>query len=144
MILVVYVLDPIIQFAGVSPSYGSGLCTHQMTVKEEGNVMASAMIERIGDSSKEVSVMCSTNAGSARSPQDYQERDKKRVTFAPGQTTAFCNVTIMDDNVFEPQERFQLKLDKPRMLAVTNSSADTLCVYIEEDEGDRKLCNFLV
>ena len=100
--------------------------------------MASALIERIGDNSKEVSVMCTTHTGSARNARDYQERDKKWVTFAPGQKTAFCNVTIIDDDEFEPRERFMLKLDKPRILAVTNSSADTLCVYIEEDIEDRK------
>ena len=108
-------------------------------MKEGENSVASAVIERIGDSSKQVTVMCTANAESARRSQDYQERDKKRVTFEPGQTTAFCNVTIVNDDEFEPRERFQLKLAKPRMLAVTNSSADTLCVYIEEDEEDRKL-----
>lgn len=112
-----------------------------MTVIEGG--VASAMIERIGDSSREVSVMCTTIAGSASSSQDYQERDKRRVTFAPGQRFAFCNVTILDDNQFEPQESFQLKLSRPRLLAVTNSSASIVCVYID-DNSDSKLLNLFV
>lgn len=142
--MILCISDPVIQFTGASPSVGRSSCTHQMTVKEGENVVASAMIERVGDNSREVSVMCTTHPVSARSSQDYQVRDKKRVTFAPGQTIAFCNVTILNDYEYEPQESFQLKLDRPRMLAVTNSSANTLCVFIEEDENDRKLLNLTV
>lgn len=140
----VYILVPVIQFAGVSQSVSSSSCTHETTVTEGEDEMVSVMVERIGDSSKEVSVMCTAHEVSASSSQDYQERVKKRVTFAPGQTKAYCNVTILDDDEFEPRESFKLKLDRPRILAVTNSSADTLCVYIEEDEKDRKLCKFSV
>ena len=127
-----------IQFAdNISSSVDNTLCSHQITVEEGVNPVVSVMLKRIGDSSKEVSVMCTTDPASARAPQDYEKRDKKRVTFAPGQTTAFCNVTIVDNDVFEPQESFHLKLHKARMLAKTNLSANTLCVYIE-DKADRK------
>ena len=134
------VTDPVIQFAdNISPSVNSTKCTHQITVEEGTNPVASVVLKRIGDSSKEVSVMCTTDSGSARAPQDYEKRDKKRVTFAPGQTTAFCNITIVDDDAYELEELFYLKLHKARMLAETNPLADTLCVYID-DKKDRKLC----
>ena len=113
-------------------------------MKEGENAVVSAVVERIGDSSKQVTVMCTASPESAHRSQDYLERDKKRITFQPKQTTAFCNVTIVNDDEFEGRERFRLKLDQPRMLAFTNSSADTLCVYIEEDEEDRKLGDCLV
>ena len=133
------VTDPVIQFAdNISPSVNSTECTHQITVKEGINPVASVVLKRIGDSSKEVSVMCTTYSGSARAPQDYKKRDKK-VTFAPGQTTAFCNITIVDDDAYELEELFYLKLHKARMLAKTNPLANTLCVYID-DKADRKLC----
>lgn len=144
VIIKMFPLDPVIQFKetnGVLPSHGRGSCTHQLTVKEGDNSVVSAVIERIGDSSKQVTVICTANEveNSARRSQDFLERHKKRVTFEPGQTTAFCNVTIVNDDEFEAQEVFKLNLDKPRILARTNLSADTLCVYIEEDEEDRKL-----
>lgn len=113
-------------------------CSHKMTVKEGKNHTASVMIERIGDSSREVSVMCTVTARTARSLEDYVDSNKHWVTFAPGQKTAFCNITILDNDDFEEEEYFLLSLDRPRMLAITNSSARTLCVIIEEDD-DRKL-----
>ena len=137
-------VDPVIQFTNVSLALDkTSPCTHNITVKEGENFVVSAMIERIGDSSKEVSVMCTTEPGTARSSQDYQERDKKWVTFAPGQKIAFCNVTILDDDEYEPQEHFELKLSRPRMLAMINPSASTICVYIE-DTNDRKLLQVFV
>jgi len=121
----------------VSPSLDNTSCTHQIRVNESDGVV-NVMIERTGDSSKEVSVMCKANMHTASNSQDFREANKRRVTFAQNQTIAFCNITIVDDDVYEPREYFHLKLDKPRMLAITNSSASTLCVFIEEDERDSK------
>lgn len=101
------------------------------------------MIERTGDSSKEVSVMCNADVRTASNSQDFWEGNKRRVTFAPGQTIAFYNVTILDDDMHEQKEYFLLRLNKPRMLAVKNSSASTLCVEIEKDERDSKLSQLL-
>lgn len=149
LLLAVYCVDPVIQFTGMSPSVdGTSPCTHETTVKEGENFVVSAMIERIGDSSKEVSVMCMTvtndKPNEAKSSQDYQERDKKWVTFAPGQKIAFCNVTILDDDEYEKKEYFQLKLDRPRILGKINESANTVCVYIVEDPSDSKLLEAFV
>lgn len=139
-----YCVDPVIQFTGMSPSVDeTSSCTHKTTVKEGENFVVSTMIERIGDSSKEVSVMCMTKPDTAVSSQDYQERDKKWVTFAPGQKIAFCNVTILDDDEYETKEYFYLKLDRPRILGKINESANTVCVYIV-DSGDSKLLEAFV
>ena len=111
-----------------------------MNITEGKDRVVSVMIERAGDTSREVSVMCTTQERSAQASHDYQERDKKRVTFAPGQAKAYCNVTILDDDKFEPREYFQLELqlDSPRTLARIDLSANILCVYID-DKNDRKL-----
>lgn len=142
--LCIYCVDPVIQFTNVSLTVDkTSPCTHQVTAKEGENFVVSAKIERIGDSTKEVSVMCTTEPGTARSSQDYRERDKKWVTFVARQKYSFCNVTILDDDEYEPREHFQLKLSRPRMLAVVNSSASSVCVYIE-DTNDRKLLQAFV
>lgn len=56
-----------------------------------------------------------------------------RLSFAPGQAHVDVPVPILEDNVIEPQEQFQLELYRPSK-AITSSSL--LPVYINEDDTE--------
>jgi len=94
-------------------------------------------LKRTGDTSEQVSVKCETIDGSAKASQDFIARHN-RVTFEPGQTTAFCNVTIVDNDEFEVQESFHLRLHHPLQRALINQTSDRFCILINEDTRDSK------
>jgi len=141
-IITVIFLDPVVGFVGAR-ALRTGLsssCQHGIKVTE-GDKTISVELERTGDTSEQVSVKCETVALTAKASEDYKERHK-RVTFEPGQTKAFCNVTIVDNNEFEEQEYFQLQLTHPLQRALVNKTSSAFCVMIDEDINDSELVKF--
>ncbi|GFR80624.1 extracellular matrix protein FRAS1-like [Elysia marginata] len=83
---------------------------------EETNGTLNASIRRQGDVTLEASVVCYTRQQSAHVMMDFQERplsNISRVVFAPGEESKPCVVDIVDDELYEPQESFYLKLISP-------------------------------
>ena len=117
-----------------------GSCQYHSIEVTEGDKTISVKLERTGDTSEQVSVKCETVDDSAKASLDYIERHN-RVTFEPGQTSAFCNVTIVDNDEFEAQESFHLRLRNPLQRALINHTSDIFCILINEDTKDSKLIN---
>ena len=132
-------LDPIIGFVNVRPLMNSHhSCQRRGIEVIEGDKTISVKLERTGDTSEQVSVKCETVNKTAKPSQDYKER-YNRVTFEAGQTTTFCNVTIVDDDEFEEQEFFQLQLNHPLHRVLINQTSKIFCILINEDSRDSKL-----
>ena len=81
-------------------------------------------IKRVGDITKEFAVICSTTSGTAggtgpiplESFYDFISRPEGHqsvVRFAPGEAETFCEITIIDDSLYEPEERFTVELSQP-------------------------------
>ncbi|GFO33130.1 extracellular matrix protein fras1-like [Plakobranchus ocellatus] len=82
----------------------------------ETNGTLSATILRQGDITLEASVVCYTRQGSAQVMLDFEERplfNVSRIMFAPGEDSKPCVVNIVDDEEFEADEEFLLRLISP-------------------------------
>uniref|UniRef100_A0A7M5XNC0 Calx-beta domain-containing protein n=1 Tax=Clytia hemisphaerica TaxID=252671 RepID=A0A7M5XNC0_9CNID len=72
-------------------------------------------IQREGDLSQEVSVLCYTRQSSARVVDDFDERPKSytsMIKFKRFEKTKYCKVKLVDDNVYEKDEIFYIWLDR--------------------------------
>ncbi|KAJ8404524.1 hypothetical protein AAFF_G00337910 [Aldrovandia affinis] len=87
-------------------------------VKESAGILF-APIERKGDTSAMVSVLCYTvpksalGSSSLESGSDFLTREvssESRVTFRPGASISTCDVRLIDDSEYEPSEEFELVL----------------------------------
>ncbi|KAL3876627.1 hypothetical protein ACJMK2_034445 [Sinanodonta woodiana] len=103
-------------------TFGPGQ-THQMQfVKEsytvdERNQSISVPVMRMGDLSFESSVICYTRQETAQVMMDYDERflsEASRIFFKPGVKIENCTVTIINDGIYEPEEKFRLELAQPQ------------------------------
>eukprot|EP00118_Oscarella_pearsei_P004303 m.18164 g.18164 ORF g.18164 m.18164 type:complete len:3072 (+) comp27610_c0_seq1:382-9597(+) len=86
-----------------------------VTVNEEDGTI-SVTIVRTGDLSKTATVRCFTRQSSAQVMMDYAERpnsDSSIVTFKPGEREQKCTVELMDDDIAEDEEMFELVLYQP-------------------------------
>ncbi|XP_077999737.1 extracellular matrix organizing protein FRAS1-like [Glandiceps talaboti] len=82
----------------------------------ESDGIAHVPIVRTGDISYESSVRCYTRQRSAHVMMDFDERrntDEFRVVFGPGEKVKNCSVAIMEDDVYEKEEQFVVKLGSP-------------------------------
>ncbi|XP_013413797.1 FRAS1-related extracellular matrix protein 2-like [Lingula anatina] len=95
----------------------------QYTVEEDIGIIK-VPIKRTGDISDELMVICSTVQDSATgtvpstvtSYSDYITRPEDHnsmVRFDKNEDTKFCNIQIIDDSLFEEEERFQVVLTMP-------------------------------
>lgn len=109
-------------------------------------------IQRAGDISKEFVVICSTISGSAggtgptpmESYYDYVSRNEDHnsiIRFAPNQKEATCDVTIIDDSLFEPNEDFTIKLSQPTGGKI-DAIKDRATITIVEDPNDTPIVAF--
>ncbi len=73
---------------------------------------ATFTLELSRTSSSRVSVMVSTSDGTAREGLDYLGR-RATIEFAPGEKTKTIAVTVLDDDLAEPDETFSLGLGNP-------------------------------
>ncbi len=78
---------------------------------------ATLMLTLSEDSPIETSVAWATAPGTAAAGSDYASASG-RVTFAAGQTTAKIFVSVLGDNVVEPDETFTVVLSDPRGLTI--------------------------
>ena len=88
---------------------------------------------------------CYTRQIDAQVAKDYIERpntDDSIVEFAPGQTVAKCQVQLINDNQYEPNEDFRLVLGTPLspVGAKLGENFDTLIKV--GDEGDLPTVGF--
>jgi len=115
-------------------------------------------IQRAGDVSKEFAVICSTKSGTAggtgpipiESFYDYVSRNEDHnsvIRFAPNQKEATCDITIIDDSLYEPAEEFTVTLSQPTggkidpikntvSVVILKDPADTPIVYFEVSKMD--------
>ncbi|XP_035245707.1 extracellular matrix protein FRAS1-like isoform X1 [Anguilla anguilla] len=92
-------------------------------VKESAGILL-VPIERKGDTSAMVSVLCYTVPKSAQGSSllsseagsDFYTRGasgESRVEFGPGSRVSTCDVSLIDDSEYEPSEEFELVLSDP-------------------------------
>ena len=74
-----------------------------------------------GDLNLPVQVDYKTEDGSACSPDDYTEA-VGTLTFGPGVTEQKVTLEVMDDDVFEEDEHFYIRISNPRQVSVHNLS----------------------
>ncbi|XP_035826399.1 extracellular matrix protein FRAS1 [Aplysia californica] len=109
-------------FSATVTIYDDGLDIPQMTfsqdsyIIDEKNKTLNATINRLGDVNMESSIICFTRQQTAQVMMDFDERiftNASLVTFRPGERSKSCIVNIVDDEDFEPDEVFLLKLGLP-------------------------------
>ncbi|GFY74626.1 extracellular matrix protein FRAS1 [Trichonephila inaurata madagascariensis] len=94
-----------------------------LKVNETGNLFHFPVI-RNGDLNHELSVMCTTSdlsahgssASALETGSDFKSRPlnhKSFITFPVGVSEIQCSVKIIDDNLYEEEEKFQLTLSDP-------------------------------
>ena len=82
-----------------------------------------------------VTILVSTNSGSATSPSDYTALTSFPVTFAPLATTQQFSVSIGGDGILEPQEQFTVTIDSVSTAGpFTVGPSDTATVTINDDD----------
>lgn len=98
-------------------------------------------LHRTQNTKRRDTIICYT---SPQLSNDYIPRPNNSsspVVFEQGQVHSNCSITIIDDRVNEPQTRFIVYLGEPIAgHAFRNDSSDRVCVYIDHDEADGKLC----
>ncbi|CAF0709362.1 unnamed protein product [Brachionus calyciflorus] len=96
-------------------------------------------IIRSGDLSQSFSLICYTRQQTAIEGQDYLPRDSfehSRIYFEPGDRVKTCSVEILNDQIFEAEETFQVKLSDLRSQSeiVKFNQHTTLTVTILNNE----------
>ena len=115
-------------------------------------------VKRVGDISKEFACICGTVSGSAggtgpiplESFYDFISRPidhQSVIRFNPGEAETFCEITIIDDSLYEPDEEFKVVLSQPTggridpvnfetTITIKADPADTPQVYFEFEKID--------
>ncbi len=104
------------------------------------------VLTRKGNLDLHVGVVCYTvpglNQQGVSSSDDYIHRPNTNdsyVYFLPGQTEANCSITIIDDQLNEPSEYFEVKLaTRKEDFVYRNNVKSSLCVFIDHDTNDGK------
>ncbi|KAH9519929.1 FRAS1- extracellular matrix protein 2 [Bulinus truncatus] len=101
-------------------------------------------IKRVGDSSEEVTVICSTVSGTAVgtfpvtvTSSDFVPRPTDHtgvVTINRGEKESHCRVTIIDDALNEEEEKFSVQLTEPSGGQL--GKITSVDIYIEPDQDD--------
>jgi beta-glucanase (GH16 family) len=85
-----------------------------------------------GNSTSEISFKWSTSPGWAKAGEDFNPVDVTPVVFQPGETLKYLEVTIVDDDIFEMDDHFDIVLTDIQGVEFSNT---TLRVYIENDDS---------
>ena len=88
---------------------------HYTVMENVGEFMATVRREG-GDSSQIVQVDYRTEDGSANAGSDYIAVSGT-LTFGPGETTKQFGITVIDDDVFEEDEHFYIRLNNTRLVS---------------------------
>lgn len=110
------------------------------SVMENGGV-AKIGIKRGGPLNSTVSVDFHTEDGTATVVEDYKETTGTLV-FNPGEEVKFVEVPIVDDDQYEPDENFYVKLTNPSEGEILNESTEV--TIIDDDEPGYAYINPLV
>ncbi|XP_072015863.1 uncharacterized protein [Amphiura filiformis] len=99
----------------------------------ESSSAVNIRICRKGDVSQEGTVVLTTSNEDAIAPNDY-EVTNQRISFVPNEICKTQDVAIVDDELLEPAECFQVSLSQPSggLLCIHNSAT----VYIKDDDSD--------
>lgn len=113
-----------------SPSIQFGAA--EVTVRENQTVVRIPVV-RSGDMSQVSTVRCSTRQRSAKANEDFIERpntEESVVTFNRGVSRIECEVNLIDDLIYEKEEKFIVKLSHP-------DSTSSFRPYLGEDRVTR-------
>lgn len=91
-------------------------------------------IVRRGDFSGHVSVSYRTEDGSAEAGDDYVAK-RGTVTFTPGIDERFIEIEIIDDDVFEQDEQFYVRLSNPTNGAILGTPDMATVMILDDDHG---------
>lgn len=89
---------------------------------------------RTGDIGGEVSVQYTTEDGTAEAGSDY-EKAQGILVFGPGETEKTFKVKVIDDDVFEEDEHFYVRLSSPRGATLVSPSTATVVILDDDHSG---------
>lgn len=105
----------------------------------ETNRLVQIPIIRTGDLSNSFSLICYTKQQTAIEGQDYIGRDnfeQSRIYFESGEKEKPCSIEIINDDIFEADETFQIKLSDlrgPPEIKLSSLTTMTITVINDED-----------
>ncbi|XP_073950181.1 sodium/calcium exchanger 3 isoform X2 [Choristoneura fumiferana] len=91
-------------------------------------------VVRAGDLSGEVSVLYATEDGTAEAGSDYVATHGTLV-FKPGETEKTFSVQVIDDDVFEEDEHFFVRLSAPKGACLASPSSVTVMILDDDHSG---------
>lgn len=91
-------------------------------------------VVRRGDFSCHVSVSYRTEDGSAEAAADYVAK-RGTITFTPGIDERFIDIEIIDDDVFEQDEQFYVRLSHPTDGAILGTPDMATIMILDDDHG---------
>lgn len=91
-------------------------------------------VVRGGDLTGEVTVQYTTEDGSAEAGSDYMTA-KGTLTFRHGETEKTFSVQVIDDDVFEEDEHFYVRLSAPRGASLISPSTATVVILDDDHSG---------
>lgn len=115
----------------------TGDCELETSVEEGEDVVISLV--RYGNLDYQEGVVCFTEADSATAGTDYVPRSmQSEVVFAVNESTTECIVHVVNDLLWEPRERFAVRLAPLSKYGFVHidPSADSICIYINYDDTD--------
>lgn len=114
----------------ISDDDGVNLSVEDIDAAEDsGTALFRVALDRTN--SQTITVDYSTADGSATSPDDYAET-RGTLTFAPGATSAFVSVPLVDDDIDDPDETFELTLRNANGAVIGDGTATAT---IRDDDG---------
>lgn len=105
----------------------------QYTVMENCG-SARVRVVRRGDFSGHVSVSYRTEDGSAEAISDYVAK-RGTITFTPGIDEGFIEIEIIDDDVFEQDEQFYVRLSNPTNGAILGTPDMATIMILDDDHA---------
>ncbi|XP_054711257.1 sodium/calcium exchanger 3-like [Uloborus diversus] len=103
------------------------------TVMESVGQFAVSII-RSGDVSHAVCVDFETEDGTAEAGSDYEPL-AGTIIFRPGETQQQVFITVIDDDIFEEDEHFYVRLSNPRSLELATPSIATVMILDDDHSG---------
>jgi len=120
--------QPSIRFSAANYNVNEGAGTATITV-QLGSASAQA-----------VTVHYATGDGSAAAPGDYTSKSGN-LSFSPGQTSKTFNISIVNDNLDEPDETVNLTLSSPSNATLGTPANATLTIQDDDSPPDVKFSN---
>lgn len=74
----------------------------------------------------------------AKKGKDFHESYAKQVQFNPGQVDSFWKLRILQDDLFEKHQQFQIVLEEPIMATVEYPDSALVSILDDEDGKDHK------